>query len=164
MGLLLKDASRDDFFNFVIIVNGLVFGAAVLLPILPSNARQWWRITGLAVACVCSYLLANIVVAHYAVNDELAPSPVAFQLSGLAGAFVVLVGLLILIPASRSWRLLWMIVVAGLLGGWALDLLTTAAVNTKKLVTMPLGHAAWQMLICIALHFGEFGTRKRSGP
>jgi hypothetical protein len=83
-------------------------------------------------------------------------SLVSFLLAG--GGAAVASGLAVVAIASRegSWRLVAMTLVAGLLGGAAFEL---------KLSFDPglvAGHAAWQLLVCMALHFALRETRMPS--
>jgi Na+-transporting NADH:ubiquinone oxidoreductase subunit NqrB len=66
------------------------------------------------------------------------------------GGAAVAVGLAVVAIAQRegSWRLVALTLGAGILGGAAFEL--KLAFDTG-LVT---GHAVWQLLVCLALHFG----------
>jgi hypothetical protein len=133
--------ATNDWFH---LVAGAVFGVLVLAP-YAAPQRRVSRAAGLAVAgAVIYYLAVWFVVSGPSRLDAMA----AFVLAGagaavLSGAVVVAIA-----PRAPSGRLFLLLVIAGAAGGVAFTL------NIAFDEILYLGHAAWQFLVCLALHFG----------
>lgn len=123
---------------------GAVFGALVLGPyaLLPHRAL---RIVALAIASAAIYWLAVRFVVE-------APLPFGSIVSlGVAGGLAALLSglaIVVIAPWPSSWRALALLAAAGAAGGAAFEI----RVFDDGLLLV--GHAAWQLLVCLALHFG----------
>jgi hypothetical protein len=121
---------------------GAVFGALVLGPYARASSRAL-RILVLALASAAIYRLAVWFVTEGPIGYD---ALVSFMLAGAGAA--VLSGLAVagIGPQPFSARLVVLTLAAGALGGATFDIQVPA--DTYLLV----GHAAWQLLVCIALH------------
>ncbi len=124
---------------------GIVFGALVLAPYVGSRQRIW-RVLALCGTSVLIYFLAERFVADGPLGYEtIAP----FLVSGGGAALLVGLAVIVLAPQHFSWKLILLTLVAGALGGAAFQWNPEFFDHT----ILP-GHAAWQLLVCLALHFG----------
>lgn len=126
------------------LATGAVFGACVLGPYTAPSHRVP-RILALAVASAAIYWLAVRFVADGPIPYD---SIVSLIVAGSGAA--LLCGLAVVIIASRpfGWELVPLLLAAGTLGGVAFEIRIP---NDELLL---VGHAAWQLLVCLALHFG----------
>ncbi len=127
-------------FHYVV---GSVFGALVLAPFVGARQRVA-RFVAMCVASAAIYYLAVRFVVDGPIGYDMILSfilagGVAAPLSGLA---VVLIA-----PRAFSWRLVALTFVAGAIGGATFDLKFSFDSN------LLVGHAVWQMLVCLALNF-----------
>jgi hypothetical protein len=123
---------------------GAAFGALVLGP-YAAAAHRVPRILALAIASAAIYYGAIAFVANGPLSGDLIVSLVlvgsgAALLSGLAVAVIA--------PRKPAWRLVPLLLVAGAGGGAAFEL---KVANDGLLL---IGHATWQLLVCLALHYG----------
>lgn len=123
---------------------GASFGSLVLAPYVRAPHRLLRGVALAAAGALIYYLAVRFVVDSPIGADAIT----SFVLAGagaavLAGAAVVLIA-----PQAYGARLFLLALLAGAAGGAAFDL---------KLAFDPslvAGHAAWQALVCLALHFG----------
>jgi hypothetical protein len=130
---------------------GLVFGALVLAP-YATRRQRLARVLLLAVASAAIYRLAVKFVADGPLGYEAVTS---FILAGAGAALLCGLAVVLIAPRRFGWRLVLLAIPAGALGGAAFDL--KFAFDPHLLI----GHAAWQLLTCLALHFG---LRDSPGP
>jgi hypothetical protein len=123
---------------------GAVFGALVLGPYVGLKHRAL-RIVALAVASAVIYYLAVKFVADGPIGYETVTS---FVIAGAGAAVLCAVATILLAPRASEWRVVPLAAAAGAIGGATFD---------AKLAFDPnllLAHAVWQLLVCLALHFG----------
>jgi len=123
---------------------GAVFGVFVLGP-YAAPVRRVARILALAIASAVIYYLAVRFVADGPIPYDSIVSPI------VAGSFAALLcGLAVVAIAPRafSWGLVPLLLSAGALGGAAFE------VRIPDDELLLFGHASWQLLVCLALHFG----------
>jgi hypothetical protein len=131
---------------------GAVFGALVLGPYAVPR-RRIARILALAVASAAIYWLAVRFVTETPIPYDVIVSLV------IAGALAaVLCGLAVIVIAPRrfGWRVLVLLAIAGAAGGAAFEFRIP---NDGLLL---VGHATWQLLVGLALHFGFRQARPTS--
>jgi hypothetical protein len=121
---------------------GAIFGGLVMGPYAVS------RQLGLRVVALC---IASALIYYFAVwfvtNGPLDLGTVAtFVLTGAAAALLVGLAVVVIAPARASALLIPATLAAGALGGAAFKLRVTSD------TIMLLGHAVWQLLVCLALH------------
>jgi hypothetical protein len=121
---------------------GALFGLLVMAP-YASAERRALRVLGLCAAAALIYYAAIAFV----VEGPIAGSTlVSLVLAGGGAALAVGLAVMAIAPQRPSWRLAALTLVAGVAGGAAFEL---------KLAFDPglvAGHAAWQLLVCLALH------------
>jgi hypothetical protein len=128
-----------------------LFGALVLGP----YARAPWRALRIAALCAASILIYEAAIRFVTAGPPGVTAPAAFLMSGSVGALLAGLSVALLGPLRFGWRAALLLLVAGAAGGAAFDLPLTQD------EIMLAGHAAWQALVCGALHFG---TAQRPGP
>src|SRR5262245_13544946 len=128
-------------FHYII---GAVFGALVLGPYAGPKLRAL-RILLLAIASAGIYYLAVWFVANGPFSYNAATS---FVISGRGAALLCAVATMLLAPRAPDWRVVPLAATAGAIGGATFDLNLAFDQN----LLMP--HAVWQLLVCLALHFG----------
>lgn len=121
-----------------------IFGALVLGPYAGPRQRAI-RLVLLCAASIAIYRLAIWFMAegplgYQAVTSFAAVGAVAALLCGLA--------VVVIAPRAFDWRLVPATLAAGALGGAAFD------IKLPSDQYLLVGHAAWQLLTCLALHFG----------
>ncbi len=125
-------------------VVGGVFGALVLSTYIGTRQRVI-RFLVMCGAGAAIYYFAVWFVTEGPIGYDVTTSFI------LAGSFAALLSGLAVVhtaPQRFSWRLLPLTLLAGALGGAAFEL--KFAFDQNLLV----GHAAWQLLVCLALFFG----------
>jgi hypothetical protein len=127
-------------FHYVV---GAVVGALVLGPYAAPDRRAL-RVLALAAASAIIYYLAVRFVAEGPIGYDVILS---FVLAGSGAALLCGLALVAIAPRPFAWRLVPLLLAAGAAGGAAFEL--ELAFDPVLLV----GHAAWQMLVCLALHF-----------
>ena len=128
-------------FHYVL---GAVFGALVLGPYVGPKQRAL-RIVLLAIASAGIYYLAVRFVADGPFSYDATTS---FVLAGSASAVLCAIATILIAPCAPDWRVVPLAAVAGAIGGAAFDFKLSFDQN----LLMP--HAVWQLLVCLALHFG----------
>jgi hypothetical protein len=126
---------------------GAVFGALVLAPYARAPQRA---LRGMALAAASAgiyYLAVWFVTGGPAGLDAV----VSFVLAGAGAAMLCGVAVVVLAPRRFDWRLWPLLLVAGAVGGAAFDL------NFAFDPVLLIAHAAWQLLVCLALHLGLRG-------
>jgi hypothetical protein len=123
---------------------GAVFGACVLGP-FAAAAHRVERILALAVASAAIYWLAVRFVADGPIPYD---SIVSLVVAGSGAALLCGLAVVFIAPRAFSWRLVPLLLAAGALGGAAFEIRIP---NDELLLA---GHAAWQLLVCLALHLG----------
>ena len=127
-------------FHYVV---GAVFGALVLAPYL--GARQ--KIVRLILLCATSALIYWLAV-WFVTDGPIGYNAItSFVLAGAGAALLSGLAVVALAPRAFDLRLVAFTLLAGAIGGAAFDL--KFAFDQYLLA----GHAAWQMLVCLALHF-----------
>lgn len=127
-------------FHYVV---GAVFGALVLGPYAAPDRRAL-RVLALAVASAVIYYLAVRFVAEGPIGYDVILS---FVIAGSVAALLSGLAVVAIAPRPFDWRLVPLLLAAGAAGGAAFEL--KLAFDSLLLV----GHAAWQILVCLALHF-----------
>ena len=127
-------------FHYVV---GAVFGALVLAPFIGPRQRVI-RFVAMCVASAAIYYLAVRFVIDGPIGYDMITS---FILAGSAAALLSAMGVVVIAPRAFSWKLLPLALTAGAVGGAAFDLKFSFDPN------LLIGHAAWQLLVCIALNF-----------
>jgi membrane associated rhomboid family serine protease len=128
---------------------GAFFGLLVMAPYVGSRQRVL-RVLGFCLAGALIYYAAIYFVVEGPVESS---SLVSFLLAGGGAAVASGLAVVAIAPREGSWQLVALTLAAGLLGGAAFEL---------KLSFDPglvAGHAAWQMLVCVALHVAFEGRR-----
>lgn len=123
---------------------GAVFGALVLGP-YAAPSRRVARIAVLAVAGAVIYWLAVRFVAEAPIPYDVIVSLVA---AGSLAALLCGVAVIVIAPRPFGWKLVPLLFAAGALGGAAFKL----RVPDDELLLV--GHSTWQLLVCLALHYG----------
>lgn len=123
---------------------GAVFGTCVLGP-YAAPARRVPRILALAVASAAIYYLAVRFVAEGPIPYD---SIVSLIVAGSGAALLCGLAVVVIAPRPFGWRIVPLLLVAGALGGAAFEIRIP---NDGLLL---VGHATWQLLVCLALHFG----------
>ena len=127
-------------FHYVV---GAVFGALVLAPYLGPR-QQIIRFVLLCVASAGIYWLAVWFVTDGPIGYD---SITSFVVSGAGAALLSGLAVVAIAPRAFGMRLVAFTLVAGAFGGAAFDL--KFAFDQYLLA----GHVAWQVLVCLALHF-----------
>ena len=127
-------------FHYVV---GAVFGALVLAPFIGPRQRVI-RFVAMCVASAAIYYLAVRFVIDGPIGYDMITS---FILAGSAAALLSGIAVVVIAPRAFSWKLLPLALVAGALGGAAFDLKFSFDPN------LLIGHAVWQLLVCLALNF-----------
>ncbi len=126
------------------LVVGAVFGAFVMAPYARAP-RCLLRAIALAVAAAAIYYGAiRFVAGGPAGLDALA----TFVIAGAGAALLCGLAVALVAPQPFSLRLAALLLAAGAAGGAVFDV--KVAIDPDLLI----GHAAWQLLTCLALHFG----------
>ena len=123
---------------------GAVFGALVLGPYVGPNQRVL-RIGLLSIASAVIYYLAVRFVADGPMGYDAITS---FVIAGSGAAVLCGIATIVLAPRGPDWRVVPLAAAAGAIGGAVFDV--KFAFDPNLLVA----HAAWQLLVCLALHFG----------
>lgn len=126
------------------LVVGAVFGAFVLAPYAHAPRRVLRGVVLAVAAAAIYYGAVRFVVNAPAGLDALA----TFAIAGAGAALLCGVSVAAIAPQSFSLRLAALLLVAGAAGGAAFDVKVSYDPN------LLLGHAAWQLLTCLALLFG----------
>jgi hypothetical protein len=132
-------------FHYVV---GAVFGALVLAPYLGPRQRVI-RFFMLCLASAAIYWLAVWFVTDGPIGYDAITS---FVIAGAGAALLSGLAVVAIAPRSFDVRLIAFMLVAGAIGGAAFDL--KFAFDQYLLA----GHGAWQLLTCLALHFGFRAT------
>jgi hypothetical protein len=139
------------------LLSGAIFGVLVLVPFLDAP----WAQIGRAIALVAGSMVIHSIAVKVAVSLvwQHVPARIAMAMAGLIGALLVAALAQAAIPLRAGWKLWAYASLAGIAGGVVLDLL----LDTDRDAVAAAGFAAWQMLVCLALHLGATGSlRARS--
>ena len=124
-----------------------IFGVLVMAPYAAASSIRWLRMLGMCIASAFIYFYAIKFVADGPLSyNTLAP----FLISGAAAALLVGLSVVVLAPGRASWRLFVLCLVAGLAGGAAFDDSVWPGSDFAPFG----GQLIWQVLVCLALHFG----------
>ena len=126
---------------------GAVFGALVLALYARAPHRMLRGVALTAASAGIYYLAVWFVTGGPAGIGALA----SFVLAGAGAAVLCGVAVVALAPRAFHWRIVPLLLLAGGVGGAAFDL---NLVFDPVLLT---AHAAWQLLVCVALHLGLRG-------
>ena len=123
---------------------GAIFGALVLAPYI--GARQ----PVLRFVAICAASAAIYYFAVWFVTDGPIGYNMVTSFAAAGGAAALLSGLAVFVFAPRkfAWQLLPMTIAAGAVGGACFEF------KFPFDQILLVGHGAWQLLVCIALHFG----------
>jgi hypothetical protein len=127
------------------LVVGATFGAFVMVPYARAPLRLLRSLLLAGAAAVVYYGAIRFVVDGPAGLDALT----SFAIAGAGAAFLCGVAVAAIAPRLFDLRLGALLLVAGALGGAAFDVKLSYDPN------LLLGHAAWQLLTCLALFFGS---------
>lgn len=123
---------------------GAVFGAFVMAPYARAPRRVLRGIALTVAAAAIYYGAVRFVVNAPAGLDALA----TFMLAGTGAALLCGLAVAVMAPQALNLRLAALLLVAGAAGGAAFDVKFSFDPN------LIIGHAAWQILTCLALYFG----------
>jgi hypothetical protein len=127
------------------LVVGAIFGALVMAPYARATSRL---IRGVALAAASAAIYYFTI--RFVVNGPAGISALAtFMIAGACAALLCGAAVAVIAPRAFSLRLAALLVVAGAVGGAAFDS------NFSFDPNLLLGHAAWQLLVCLALYFGQ---------
>jgi len=124
---------------------GAIFGALVMAPYASAPHRTLRGIALAAASAAIYYFTIRFVVGGPAGLSALA----TFVVAGACAALLCGAAVAVIAPLAFNLRLAALLVVAGAVGG---------AVFESRISFDPallLGHAAWQLLVCVALSFGQ---------
>ncbi len=123
---------------------GIIFGALVMVPYVAPAGRRVLRAVTMCIASAAIYYAAVRFVADGPLGYNTITS---FVLSGSGAALLTGLTVVVLGPRPFPARLIPLMLAAGAAGG--------AVFEYKSSIdeTMLLAHAAWQLLVCLALHF-----------
>ncbi len=145
-----RSAAFDEFLstaNFGLHIVGILFGALVMAPYVAAPDRRILRIIAMCVASAAIYYAAvRFVVDGPFIHSTIAP----FLISGTAAALLVGLATAWIAPRRPSALLVALTVVAGAVGGSTFDWSFGGALESAPIA----GHYVWQLLVCVALHFG----------
>jgi hypothetical protein len=122
---------------------GAVFGALVLGP-YAAPRRRIARVVTLAVASAAIYWLAVRFVTETPIPYDVI---VTLGIAGSSAALLCGLAVIVVAPRPFCWKLVPMLLAAGALGGAAFKF----RIPDDELLLA--GHATWQVLVCLALHF-----------
>ena len=122
---------------------GAVFGALVLAPFVGPR-QSFVRFLAMCVASAAIYYLAVRFVIDGPIGYDMITS---FILAGSAAALLSGIAVVAIAPCAFTWKLLPLALAAGALGGAAFDL------KFSFDPSLLIGHAVWQLLVCLALNF-----------
>jgi hypothetical protein len=131
--------AAGQWFHYVV---GGVFGALVMSPYAGAPHRAA-RLLAVVVAGALIYYLAIRFVTE---GPQGLGSTASFVLGGSGAALLVAVALALIGTVQMAAVVVPLTLAAGALGGAAFEV-----VNDTEML---FGHAAWQILVCLALHFG----------
>jgi len=126
------------------LVVGAVFGAFVMAPHVRAPRRVLRGIALAAAAAAIYYATVRFVVNGPAGLDALA----TFAMAGAGASLLCGLAVALIVPETFNLRLAALLLVAGAAGGAAFD------VKLSYDSSLLVGHAAWQLLTCLALFFG----------
>ena len=127
------------------LVVGAIFGALVMAPYARGPHRVLRGVALAAASAAIYYFTIRFVVGGPAGLSALA----TFMIAGACAALLCGAAVAFIAPQPFSLRLAALLVVAGALGGAVFDSQVSFDPN------LLLGHAAWQLLVCLALYFGQ---------
>ena len=128
---------------------GAIFGALVMAPYAVAPNRMLRGVALAAASAAVYYFTIRFVVGGPAGLSALA----TFLIAGACAALLCGAAVAVIAPQVFRLRLAALLVVAGAVGGAVFDSRISFDPN------LLLGHAAWQLLVCLALYFGQ-----RNGP
>lgn len=124
-----------------------IFGALVMAPCITASRFRWLRVVAMCVASALIYFYAvKFVIDGPFSYNTITP----FLISGGGAALLVGLAVVMLAPQKATARVFLLCLVAGLIGGAAFD----DAIWLDSGFADVGGHLAWQVLVCLALHFG----------
>lgn len=127
---------------------GATFGAFVMVPYARAPRRLLRSLLLAGAAAAIYYAAIRFVVDGPAGLDALA----SFAIAGAGAALLCGIAVAAIAPQMFDLRLGALLLVAGAVGGAAFDVKVSYDPN------LLLGHAAWQLLTCLALVFGSRST------
>jgi hypothetical protein len=130
--------AAGQWFHYVV---GGIFGALVMSPYAGAPHRAP-RLLAVVVAGALIYYLAIRFVTE---GPQGLGSTASFVMGGGGAALLVGIAVMLIGTVRLAWSAVPLTLAAGSLGGAAFELVN----DTEMLV----GHASWQILVCLALHF-----------
>jgi hypothetical protein len=135
-----------------------IFGALVMAPCIIASRLRWPRVAAMCVASALIYFYA----VKFVIDGPLSYNTITpFLISGGGAALLVGLSVVALAPQRASARLLLLCLLAGVIGGATFD----DSIWLDSGFAEIGGHFAWQVLVCLALHFGcdglQIGRRTR---
>jgi hypothetical protein len=127
------------------LVVGATFGAFVMVPFARAPRRLLRSLLLAGAAAGIYYAAIRFVVDGPPGLDALA----SFAIAGAGAALLCGIAVAVIAPQSFTLPLGALLLVAGAVGGAAFDVKVSYDPN------LLLGHAAWQLLTCLALFFGS---------
>jgi hypothetical protein len=123
---------------------GIVFGVLVMVPYVAPSGRWILRAVTMCIASAAIYYIAVRFVVDGPLGYDVTTS---FVLSGSGAALLTGFAVVVLGPRPFSVKLVPLLLAAGAVGG--------AAFGHKLTIDgiMLFGHTAWQLFVCLALHF-----------
>jgi hypothetical protein len=134
---------------------GMVFGLLVMGVQVPATRARVPRVIVLVVCSIVIYTLAVwLAVINYGPLNLGGATSVL--LSGALGAVLTTGAVVIIAPLPADPRIWIYAISAGLAGGAVFYYTINASIESAALqaIVIGSGYAAWQVLVCLALHFG----------
>jgi len=148
------------FSSWTNILIGTVFGLLVMGVQVQGASARAPRIIALVACSIVIYTLAVwLAVINYGPLNL--GGEISVVTSGGLGAVLTAMAVVIVAPLSADLRIWLYSVAAGIVGGAVFHYTIDANIESQALqaVVIGSGYAAWQLLVCVALHFGA-----RSAP
>lgn len=124
-----------------------IFGALVMAPCIIESRFRWPRVAAMCVASAFIYFYA----VKFVIDGPLSYNTIMpFLISGGGAALLVGLSVVVLAPQRASTRLFLLCLAAGVIGGAAFD----DSIWLDSGFAEIGGHFAWQVLVCLSLHFG----------
>jgi hypothetical protein len=127
------------------LVVGAIFGALVLAPYARVPRRVLRGVALAAASAAIYYFTIRFVVGGPAGLSALA----TIMIAGACAALLCGAAVAVIATQAFNLRLAALLVVAGVVGGAVFH--SRVSFDSNLL----LGHAAWQLLVCLALYFGQ---------
>ena len=124
-----------------------IFGILVMAPYAAVSSVRLLRVLGMCVASAFIYFYAVKFVIEGPLSYN---TPAPYLISGGSAALLVGLSVAMFAPRRASWRLFVLCSIAGFIGGASFDETVWPGADFELFG----GHVIWQVLVCLALHFG----------